>query len=199
MYCSKCGANISDAAAFCPSCGQSTGTPQAPAGTPSAPPVPGPVTAPGWAVRPNVQYAGFWLRFVAFIIDAIVLNFVGFILAVPFAAGFMHGRPPMSPQELGPYFAASHRLFGVGLVIDWLYFALFESSVWQATLGKKALGLEVTDMQGARINFARATGRFFAKFLSAIILLIGYFMIGFTERKQGLHDMIAGTLVIRKV
>jgi uncharacterized RDD family membrane protein YckC len=135
---------------------------------------------------------------VAFIIDWIVLGFVTSIVTFPLAAGFMHGRLPMNPEEFAPYFAGSSRLFGVGLVIDWLYFALFESSVWQATLGKKALGLEVTDMQGARINFARATGRFFAKFLSGIILLIGYFMIGFTQRKQGLHDMIAGTLVIRK-
>jgi uncharacterized RDD family membrane protein YckC len=199
MYCSKCGANISDTAAFCPSCGQATGAPQAPAGTASAPPISGPVTAPGWAVRPTVRYAGFWLRFVAFIIDWIVLGFIAAIVTVPLAAGFRHGRPPMSPEELAPYFAGSSGLFGVSLVIDWLYYALFESSVWQATLGKKALGLEVTDMQGARINFARATGRFFAKFLSGIIVLIGFFMIGFTERKQGLHDIIAGTLVIRKV
>jgi uncharacterized RDD family membrane protein YckC len=72
-----------------------------------------------------------------------------------------------------------------------------ESSSKQATLGKMALALKVTDLQGRRISFARATGRHFAKIISGMILLIGYIMAGFTERKQALHDMIAGTLVIR--
>jgi uncharacterized RDD family membrane protein YckC len=83
-------------------------------------------------------------------------------------------------------------------VAQWLYFALLESSSWQGTLGKKALGLIVTDMMGRRISFARATGRHFAKIISGMILLIGYLMAGFTERKQALHDMIAGCLVFRK-
>jgi uncharacterized RDD family membrane protein YckC len=60
-----------------------------------------------------------------------------------------------------------------------------------------ALSMKVTDLQGNRISFARATGRHFAKYISAMILLIGYIMAGFTERKQALHDMIAGTLVRR--
>jgi uncharacterized RDD family membrane protein YckC len=84
-------------------------------------------------------------------------------------------------------------------VLNWLYYALLESSAWQGTLGKKALGLEVTDLQGRRIGFGRASGRFFAKFISVLTLFIGFIMAGFTERKQALHDMIAGCLVIRKV
>jgi uncharacterized RDD family membrane protein YckC len=80
-----------------------------------------------------------------------------------------------------------------------LYYALLESSTWQGTLGKRALGLEVTDLEGRRISFGRATGRFFAKIISALILWIGFIMAGFTEKKQALHDMIAGTLVIRKL
>jgi len=60
-----------------------------------------------------------------------------------------------------------------------------------------ALSMKVTDLQGNRISFARATGRHFAKYISAMILLIGYIMAGFTERKQALHDMITGTLVRR--
>ena len=84
-------------------------------------------------------------------------------------------------------------------ILHWLYFALMESSTWQGTLGKKALGLEVTDLEGRRISFGRATGRFFAKIISALILWIGFIMAGFTEKKQALHDMIAGTLVIRKL
>ena len=78
-----------------------------------------------------------------------------------------------------------------------LYFVLMESSAKQATLGKMALGLVVVDVDGNRISFLRALGRYFAKILSGIILLIGYIMVGFTERKQGLHDMIASTLVVK--
>jgi len=98
--------------------------------------------------------------------------------------------------------------FGIGLVrrivvetlffcAFWIYEAAMESSSKQATLGKMALGLKVTDEQGGRISFARATGRYFAKIISGMILFIGYIMAGFTARKQALHDMIAGTLVTR--
>lgn len=95
-----------------------------------------------------------------------------------------------------PYF-----IFGSGILAlltigaTWLYEALMESSSYQATLGKMIFGLKVTDLYGNRIDFARATGRHFAKFLSAMILCVGFIMVGFTERKQGLHAMIAGTLV----
>ena len=85
----------------------------------------------------------------------------------------------------------------LSVVVGWLYYALMESSGMQATLGKKALGLIVTDESGQRISFARATGRYFAKIVSALILLIGFIMVAFTERKQGLHDKLAGTLVVR--
>ena len=87
----------------------------------------------------------------------------------------------------------------ISTIIQWLYFSLTESSSWQATLGKKALGLTVTDLEGRRIGFGRATGRYFAKYLSTLILFIGWLMAGFTEKKQALHDMMAGTLVLRKL
>ena len=214
MYCSKCGANVADGIAFCSACGQpmvgfSVG--QAAAAPPPPPPggtVYAPPAQPGWqapAVSPAVAYAGFWLRFVAFIIDAIVLYFVGMIVLLPFAAsmgmgmrGMMTGRPP-NIEGLLPFFHAMIRLAFIRIVLNWLYYALLESSAWQATLGKKALGLEVTDLGGNRISFGRATGRFFAKIISGIILLIGYIMAGFTEKKQALHDILAGTLVIRKL
>ena len=82
-------------------------------------------------------------------------------------------------------------------MVNWLYSALMESSAKQATVGKLALGIIVTDMEGRRIGFGKATGRHFAKFLSALILGIGFIMVAFTQRKQGLHDILAGTLVIR--
>jgi uncharacterized RDD family membrane protein YckC len=125
------------------------------------------------------------------------------ILFLPFAAsmgmrGMMMGRP-QDLQALFPMIHAMLRLALLRIVLHWLYYSLLESSAWQATLGKKALGLEVTDLDGNRIGFGRATGRFFAKFISWIILLIGYIMAGFTEKKQALHDILAGTLVIRKL
>ena len=85
----------------------------------------------------------------------------------------------------------------ITLAIQFVYFAYLESSEKQATVGKMVLGLKVTDLNGQRISFARAAGRFLGKFLSSMILGIGYIMAGFTEKKQGLHDMIAGTLVVR--
>ncbi len=216
MYCSKCGANVPDGAAFCNACGQSTAgvaAGQPGAGTP-APPVAGaPVYAPpvqaGWqapAARPAAAYAGFWLRFVAIIIDFIVLGFVRWIVFLPFAAsmglgmhGIFMGRHPSRPEDFFPMFGMLFRLWTVLTVLNWLYFSLLESSSWQATLGKKALGLEVTDLAGRRISFGRATGRFFGKYISAVILFIGFIMAGITEKKQALHDILAGTLVIRKL
>jgi uncharacterized RDD family membrane protein YckC len=212
MYCSKCGANAADGTAFCSACGQPmvgfsvgrqapTPAPAAAGGTVYEPPAQAGWQAP--AARPAVAYAGFWLRFVAFIIDQLLLYFVGMILLLPFAAsmgmrGMMMGRPP-DLQALLPMIHAMIRLMLLRVVLHWLYYSLLESSAWQATLGKKALGLEVTDLDGNRISFGRASGRFFAKFISWIILLIGYIMAGFTEKKQALHDILAGTLVIRKV
>ncbi len=192
MFCSKCGANVPDNATFCSACGQPTG------GLPVAP------AMSAAAMRPTVQYAGFWLRFVALVIDTIVLGFAGFLVTLPFVASmgfgsFMRGRPPMNPEEWAPFFAGFGRVVLIRFVLNWLYYALLESSAWQGTLGKKALGLEVTDLQGRRIGFGRASGRFFAKFISVLTLFIGFIMAGFTERKQGLHDIIAGCLVIRKV
>jgi uncharacterized RDD family membrane protein YckC len=87
--------------------------------------------------------------------------------------------------------------FFLGVGASWIYEAAMESSSKQATLGKMVFGMRVTDLAGNRISFARATGRHFAKYISAMILLVGYIMAGFTQNKQALHDMIAGTLVRR--
>jgi len=86
----------------------------------------------------------------------------------------------------------------LGLLASWIYEAAMESSSLQATLGKMIFGMKVTDLNRNRISFARATGRHFAKYLSSMILFIGYIMAGFTERKQALHDIIASTVVVRR-
>jgi len=83
-------------------------------------------------------------------------------------------------------------------VLTWLYYAGLESSAWQGTVGKRLLRIVVTDQYGRRIQFGRATGRFFAKIVSALVLLVGYLMVLFSERRQGLHDLMAGTLVVRQ-
>src|SRR5262249_48371563 len=85
----------------------------------------------------------------------------------------------------------------MGCATSWLYEALLESSEWQATVGKMIFGMKVTDLAGNRISFGQATARYFAKWLSAASLCIGFLMVAFSARKQGLHDILAGTLVQR--
>ncbi len=137
------------------------------------------------------EYGGFWLRFVAYIIDAIILNIAGGVL------GLILGIIMGATMGAGAADAAGVAGGLLGIVLSWLYYALMESSEKQATLGKMALGMVVTDTSGQRISFGRATGRYFGKILSALILLIGFIMAGFTERKQALHDLLADTLVIK--
>src|SRR5690348_18100361 len=114
MYCSKCGANVSENATFCSACGQPTGVASsaASAGGSAGGYASTTVMAPAAVAAPTVKYAGFWLRFVAFIIDAIVLGCVGFIVTVPFMpiGGFMHGGG-MRPEDFAAYGAGFGRLF----------------------------------------------------------------------------------------
>lgn len=155
------------------------------------PPLPPP--APAYA------YAGFWRRFAAFAIDTVLLVVTEFVLAfvVSFfvVIGLMSSGQTPTDQNLS---GASLVLYGILLLLVWLYYAGLESSAWQATVGKRLMGLAVSDMYGRRISFGRATGRYFGKILSALILFAGFWMIPLTPRKQGLHDMMAGTLVARR-
>jgi uncharacterized RDD family membrane protein YckC len=176
-------------------------TPAVPGVVPStAPPPPYPISATSYAaVVPvvGVGYGGFWIRVVAALIDAIILRVVVTPVSMIFGglgmAGMMTGLPHTGLALLGSGVTLILLFFGT-----WLYEALMESSSYQATLGKMIFGMKVTDLNGNRISFGRATGRHFAKFLSAMVLGIGYIMVGFTERKQGLHDLLAGTLVRRQ-
>ena len=130
-----------------------------------------------------MEYAGFWRRVAAALIDGILVGIVsGIVTAI---AGGISDSAEITAQIL---------LF----VAAYVYYAGMESSAYQATVGKIALGIQVTDLNGNRISFLRALGRNLAEILSALILLIGYIMVAFTAKKQGLHDMIAGTLVVKK-
>ncbi len=124
-----------------------------------------------------MEYAGFWNRAIALLIDSVILAIVSIIANL------------ILNESLAAF---------IGTFLGWLYFAGMESSERQATLGKSAMGLVVTGIDGNRISFLRATGRYFAKILSALILLIGYFMAAFTARKQALHDILASTLVLKR-
>ncbi len=176
-----------------------TPPPLAAAATPSA--------LPSTTAAALEDYAGFWKRVAAYILDAIILYIPGTLiqnmLGGDVAEATMKQAQQASPGDLHVLMAAMNQYYTTMMpavllitVITWLYFAFCESSAWQATLGKLALGIRVTDMQGARISLPRALGRYPAKYLSAIILGIGFLMVGWTRRKQGLHDMIAGTLVL---
>ena len=162
---------------------------------------------PQYAQAPFV-FAGFWWRVLAYLIDGIVLSIPvwGLIAAViipmipPEAIiQVAPGSYTVDPARLPPgVLTALFSFYGGLIVAVWLYFAVLESSSWQGTVGKKVLGIRVTDYHGQRIGFGRATGRFFSKILSAMTLYIGFLMIGFTARKQGLHDMIASTFCVRR-
>lgn len=185
MFCPQCGAENIAESKFCRQCGTALLV---------VPPT------------PNENYAGFWLRVLALIIDKLILGIPGIIIGISVMARLF--SMPLedlenvnSIEDLRPYFG----LFGmivatacIQAIGNWLYFALMESSSKQATLGKMAIGIKVTTLDGGRINFGRASVRYFGKILSGLILGIGYIMAGLSTKKQALHDMLADTLVVRK-
>lgn len=144
----------------------------------------------------NTNYAGFWWRFLASFIDGIILQLAGCILGI--ALGLLLGVILLSMGGNANTVKILSQMMGwvLGIILQWLYFALFEASELQATPGKLVCSIKVTDDQGQRLSFARATGRSFAKYVSAFTCLVGYIMAAFTERRQALHDMIASTLVV---
>jgi uncharacterized RDD family membrane protein YckC len=209
MICASCGATAKEGAAFCGSCGKPIigySVAHSPAGSVAGGAVGSAVTA---ATGDTGRYAGFWLRFVAAIIDGLILGIpfgiVVFMTVISAIPGLMQMGEKPNPMVV--VMMILPRIFFVlllAVVASWLYWALMESSQWQATLGKKALGLYVTDLGGSRMSFGKASGRFFAgrglsmvPYLGGLYYLVDCIMAGFTEKKQALHDMIAGCLVQR--
>lgn len=144
-----------------------------------------------------MEYGGFWIRFAAYLIDAIILGIAQFIIfSVLGVAAFGSTSTDIADSDIFATTMGTVAYF-ITLAMGVLYFVLMESSAKQATLGKMALGLVVTDMNGQRISWLRALGRYFAKILSGLIMAIGFIMIAFTDNKQGLHDMICSTLVVK--
>lgn len=128
--------------------------------------------------------AGFLLRAGAYIIDAILIGAINFVIGMIVGA--------ILPESIAGIIGGV-----IGFIIGLGYFAYMESSEKQATFGKQALNIKVTDMEGGRISTGNAVVRYLSKILSALILMIGFLMVLFTERKQGLHDIIAKTLVVK--
>ncbi len=153
--------------------------------------------------QPVVRYAGFWKRFAAHLIDKLIISVVAMIILIPFIAmmgmtTFMSRRHDI--ESVGLFVSVFILYLGAILLIivaEWLYFAIMESRRG-ATIGKMALGIVVTDLTGQKISFGRASGRYFSKILSGLILYVGYMMAGWTQQKQALHDIVAGTLVLEK-
>jgi uncharacterized RDD family membrane protein YckC len=177
MFCARCGTENESGARFCMNCGAPLGQAMAP--TPEA---------------QTVTYAGFWKRFVAYIIDGIVINIATLVVGLIF--GMNVWARAIAPGGIPSGRAGGYSV--VVIVVVWLYYTLLESSVHQATVGKMALGIVVTDKRGGRISWGQANARYWSKILSALILLIGFIMAGFTQKKQALHDIIADTLVVNK-
>jgi len=174
-------------------------TPQAPPpGTYPQPPVGQHAPTPPPAGQATV-YAGFGWRFLAVFLDgilvAVVSNMLGLFVGVVVGVGGVAAG--VNEDAVSAIAGLLGAFLGIG--IGWFYEAFMVSSSYQGTLGKMAVGIVVTDLQGRRISFLKATGRHFGKLISTFALMAGYLMQPFTEKRQALHDMLAGCLVLRKV
>ena len=180
IQCSDCGGAVSTKAEACPHCGRAL--------------EPQPPLSSDGDVTPT--YAGFWVRFGAVVIDTVVLGLAGVILAIITVIAIVLVSPDTFLDTLlSPVFAILSQI--VMNILSAAYFVFMHSSSKQATLGKMAMSLKVTDLDGERIGVGKSFLRLIGTFVSAVLLMIGYLMVAFTERKQGLHDKIAGTLVVR--
>jgi uncharacterized RDD family membrane protein YckC len=185
MYCSQCGTQNPDDAKFCHNCGKGLR-----------------VEAVDTTV--SAAYAGFWRRFVAYIIDRLLLAIPSGILALVFIVPAIVtlvgtcGSKECHPAMILPFIMGWIWLAVLIVIGHVLYFAWFESSRFQATPGKMLLGIIVTDTVGRRISFLRALGRNIGKIISHLMFNIGFIMAGLTAKKQALHDMLADCLVVMK-
>jgi uncharacterized RDD family membrane protein YckC len=204
MFCSACGAQVQETNRFCPACGRamSQASPAAYAAQPGT----------GGAPIRRIHYGGFWIRFIASVVDGLIisipLSFVVIMTVGVFGGAaaihfhdLFHGDPERFLPRLFEFIPAFIGFFFLIVIISmaahWLYYAMLESSSRQATVGKMIFNLRVTDMAGNRISFGRATGRYFGKVVNGFVpLAIGYIIAGFTEKKQALHDFIAATVVM---
>ncbi len=186
MYCSTCGKEVKEGSKFCKSCGnliESDLKEERPIS--------------GDKFIPNV-YAGFWRRVLAYLIDWAIVSICASIIAfaLVFVLAFYMASVGIDIENKNLQLLSFALGSFIGLIANWLYYTLFESSSKQGTPGKMAIGIIVTDLNGRKISFGKANGRFWGKIISGIILGIGFIMAGTTQKKQALHDIMAGTLVV---
>jgi uncharacterized RDD family membrane protein YckC len=175
-------------------------------GAAPAAPVFATASATAYAAVPAVTtYAGFWVRFLAIIIDGLVVGVVTgpVVLIVEamigFGGGLLNDKGEINPGQIAMLAGTFAFIVAFSVAVKALYEALLTASSKQATVGKMVFRLKVTDLNGRRLSIPRAFGRHFAKYISGMTLLIGYLIQPFTERRQALHDIIASTLVVRDV
>ncbi len=146
-----------------------------------------------------LSYASFGRRLLALIIDGLILSFVDKIIGLIFGISsenlFDRNNFDFS-LFIYAFFKNNALYLFITYTVRWLYFCLLESGGRQASVGKMAMRIKVTDLYGQRISFLNATGRYFGKIISGAILLIGYFMMLWDDKNQTLHDRMAGTLVV---
>ncbi|MBV1908585.1 MAG: RDD family protein [Kangiellaceae bacterium] len=184
--CTACNVPNASNARFCTNCGASLAIEK-------TSPYQSPESSSNRALVSEFAFAGFWKRFIAYVIDGILFTLL-FVLFIYFLGGSAFST---NPNEVEDIYAA----IGVYVLYYpswWLYFAVMESSNFQGTLGKKIMGIKVTNRFGQPIGFGQATARHFSALLTQLTFTIGYLMTAFTARKQALHDMVAGTLVVNQ-
>ncbi len=191
MYCGRCGTWVATGEATCGACGLPQAAPRPePASDAIVADAREPLAPPGAS---NVRYAGFWRRAIAGVVDTLVLYFPHAILRVLADLPSTLSMERLSDAEVTRSAIVSLTMF----VVWWWYCARLESSRWQGTLGQQLLGLRVTDRAGQRLTFVRATGRYFAQILSLMLCGIGYLFNLWTSRRQTLHDLVAGCVIVR--
>jgi len=181
LFCTQCGTQAVEGGRYCANCGRLH------------------AGAAPLVVADEPVYAGFWLRMGAFLIDQgilIAISYATLFVGMMAFIGVTVGVSAAAPDNPFPALAGFTWLWLLFIIGPWLYHAAFESSRKQATPGKLACGIKVTDFAGERISFGRASGRYFASWLTSMTFLIGYLTVAFTEKRQTLHDMIARTLVV---
>lgn len=141
-----------------------------------------------------IEYAGFWMRLLAYIVDAVILDVTVVVLAsiVGFVIGYAASASDVEPNELVMQLLGTVVALGCGL----LYYTYFTSGTWQATPGKRICGIHVICADGSRVTALLALGRYVSYLVSALPLGIGFLMIGWNKEKKGLHDIMCDTRVI---
>ncbi|EIC21675.1 RDD family protein [Thiorhodovibrio frisius] len=196
MYCPECGTQLITKRKFCPSCGYPIINIDTTDGQITAcPPIKSITAKEKLEVKKQPKVSGYaqtyltpWKRIGAGIVDIFISLIVGFVLGLVFMLLLVQNSIDQNQLD--------SQLDGIGILVWWIYFAALESSSLQATFGKIAFGLKVTDLYGGQIGFWKASARHWGKLISTLTLFVGFLIMFFTKNKQSLHDLISNCLVI---